>query len=138
MLHDKIIFQLISGHGWYCASRKPKYFVKVMLLLHEVGFNVVGISVDNAAANRKFCKDFLCDGKWRTSIEHPFTGGKIFLIFDPTHVIKNVYNNLLTRKTFKLSELPPIVPKALTATFSDIAAVYDEKCQKHLRIAHKL
>ena len=25
-----------------------------MLLVHEVGFNVVGISVDNAAANRKF------------------------------------------------------------------------------------
>ena len=97
MLRDKIIIQWISGHGWYCASKKPKYFVKVMLLLHEVGFNVVGISVDNAAANRKFYKDFLCDGKWRTSIEHPFTGGKIFLIFDPTHVAKNIYNNLLTR-----------------------------------------
>ena len=86
----------------------------------------------------KFYKDFLCDGKWRTSIEHPFTGGKIFLIFDPTHVIENIYNNLLTRKMFKLLELPPIVPKALTATFSDIAAVYDEECQKPLRIAHKL
>ena len=108
MLRDKIIIQWISGHGWYCASKKSKYFVKVMLLLHEVGFNVVGISVDNAAANRKFYKDFLCDGKWRTSIEHPFTGGKIFLIFDPTHVIKNIYNNLLTKKMFKLPELPPI------------------------------
>ena len=68
MLGDKIIILWISGHDWYCASNKPKYFVKVMLLLHEVGFNVVEISVDNAAANRKFFKDFLCDGKWRTSI----------------------------------------------------------------------
>ena len=98
---------------------------------------MVGISVDIAAANRKFYKDFLCDGKWRTSIEHSFTGGKIFLIFDPTHVIKNIFNDLLTRKMFKLPDLPPIVPKALTATFSDIAAVYDEECQKPLRIAHK-
>ena len=39
---------------------------------------------------------------------------------------------------FTLPQLPPIVPKALTATFSDIAAVYDEKCQKPLRIAHNL
>ena len=49
-----------------------------MLLLHEVGFNVVGISVDNAAANRKFYKDFLCDRKWRTSIEHPLLLARIF------------------------------------------------------------
>ena len=60
------------------------------------------------------------------------------MIFDPTHVIKNIYNNLLTRKMFKLPELPSIVPKALTATSSDIAAVYDEECQKPLQIAHKL
>ena len=43
--------------------KTPKYFVEVMVLLHEVGFIVVGISVDNAAANGKFYKDFLCDGK---------------------------------------------------------------------------
>ena len=79
MLRDKIIIQWISGHGWYCAGKKPKCFVKVMLSLHEFGFNAVGISVDNAAANKKFYEDFLCDdGKWRISIEHPFTGGKIF------------------------------------------------------------
>ena len=80
------------------AATQKKCFDKIMVLLHNVGFNVVAISVDNAAANRKFYKDFLCNGTWTTAIANPFTGGQIFLIFDPTHVIKNVYNNFLTKK----------------------------------------
>ena len=60
------------------------------------------------------------------------------MIFDPTHIIKNVYNNFLTRKTFELPVLSPLVPRPLTANFSDVVAVYDEECHKCLRIAHKL
>ena len=33
-----------------------------MLLVHEIGYNVIGICVDNASANKKFFKDFLCSG----------------------------------------------------------------------------
>ena len=44
------------------AETQKQCFNKIMYLLHEVGFNVVGVSVDNAAANRKLYKDFLCDG----------------------------------------------------------------------------
>ena len=83
---------------------------KVMHLVHEVGFNVIGISVDNAAANRKFYKDFLCDGAWKEAITNNFTGGKIFLIFDPTHVIKNIYNNFLAKRVFKLPGMHCLVP----------------------------
>ena len=120
------------------APTQKECFDKIMILLNEVGFNVVGISVDNAAANRKFYKDFLCEGSWKASIANPFTGGEIFLIFDPTHIIKNVYNNFLTRKTFELPVLSPLVPRPLAANFSDVVAVYDEECHKCLRIAHKL
>ena len=59
-----------------------------MLLVHEIGFNVIGICVDNASANRKFFKDFLCNVAWKASIPNKYTNGKIFLIFDPTHIIK--------------------------------------------------
>ena len=120
------------------APTQKECFDKIMILLNEVCFNVVGISVDNAAANRKFYKDFLCEGSWKVSIANPFTGGEIFLIFDPTHIIKNVYNNFLTRKTFELPVLSPLVPRPLTAKFSDVVAVYDEECHKCLGIAHKL
>ena len=43
-------------------------FVKVVALLYEVGFNVIGISVDNAPANRKFFKEFLSGGALKESI----------------------------------------------------------------------
>ena len=60
------------------AETQKRCFDKVMHLIHEVGFNVIGISVDNAAANRKFYKDFLCDGAWKEAITNNFTGGKLF------------------------------------------------------------
>ena len=44
------------------SVRSLKCFDKIMFLIHEVGFNVIGICVDNAAANRKFYKEFLCGG----------------------------------------------------------------------------
>ena len=120
------------------ATTQKECFGKILILLHDVGFNVVGISEDNAAPNRKFYKDFFCEGSWKASIPNPFTGGEIFLIFDPTHIIKNIYNNCLKRKIFKLPVFPPLVDQLRTAKFSDVVAIYDEECHKCLRIAHKL
>ena len=88
------------------AETEKDCFDKVMLLLHEVGLNVVGLSVDNAAANRKFFKDYLCDGVWKESIHNQYTGGKMFLIFDPTHVVKNICNNFLNRGVLELPDFP--------------------------------
>ena len=45
------------------AETEKNCFDKVMLLLYEVGFNV-GLSVVNAAANRKCFRDYFCDGMW--------------------------------------------------------------------------
>ena len=67
-----------------------------------------------------------------------FTGGKIFLIFDPTHVIKNIYNNFLAKRFFKLPTMYGFVPAHLTATFADVETLYNNECKKPLRIAHKL
>ena len=39
------------------AERQKTCFDKVMLLVHEIGFNIIGICVDNASAKRKFFKD---------------------------------------------------------------------------------
>ena len=120
------------------ADTQKQCFDKVMHLVHEVGFDVIEISVDNAAANRKFYKDFLYDRTWKEAIMNNFTGGKIFLIFDPTRVIKNIYNNFLAKRFFKLPTTHGLVPAHLTATFADVETVYNNECEKPLRIAHKL
>ena len=94
-----------------------------VMLLHEVGFNVVGLSVDNAAANRKFFKDYLYDGVWKESIHNQYTGGKIFLIFNATHVVKNIYNNFLTWRALELPDFPPLVPEKKKTLFTGVEAV---------------
>ena len=120
------------------AETQKACFDKVMLLVHEIGFNVIGICVDNASANRKFFKDFFCNGAWKASIPNKYTDGKIFLIFDPTHIIKNIYNNLVNRRVFEMPCMTPILDTPLTASFADIEKVYNLECQKPLRIAHRL
>ena len=119
------------------AETQKACFDKVMLLVHEIGFNVIGICVDNASANRKFFKD-LCNGAWKASIPNKYTDGKIFLIFDPTHIIKYIYNNLVNRRVFEMPCMTPILYSPLTASFADIEKVYNLEYQKSLRIAHRL
>ena len=81
------------------AESQKACFDKVMALLHGVGFNVVGISVDNAPANRKFFKEFLCGGELKESVVNPFTREQMFLIFDPTHMIKKYIQHLFIKKS---------------------------------------
>ena len=140
LLCDYVI-SLLSGYqdmvGIYFvkslkAETQKLCFDKIMLLQQEVQFNVIGVSVDNAAANRKFYKNFLCDGILKQSTKNEFTGEEIFLIFDPTRVIKKVYNNFLIRKVFKLPRMSPLT------TFADVTAVFDKMCHKPMHIAHKL
>ena len=60
------------------------------------------------------------------------------MIFDPTHIIKNIHNNFLSRKVFTLPRLLPLVPDSITASFDDIVRVYNIECEKPLKIAHHL
>ena len=115
------------------AETQKKCFDKVMHLLYEAGFNVVAVSVDNAAINRKFYKDFLCNGTLKECIDNPHTCGSIFLLFDPNHIVKNIYNNFLSRRVFKLPSIPPLVPNAVSANFSGIETVYSMECHKPLK-----
>ena len=77
-----------------------------------------------------FSKIFLCNGAWKASIPNKYTDGKIFLIFDPTHIIKNIYNNLVNRRVFEMPCMTPILDTPLTASFADIEKVYNLECQK--------
>ena len=118
------------------AKTQIECFDEVMTLVHYVGFNVIGILVDNAPANRKFFMKF-CNGTLDECVSNPINGGIFFLLFDPTHIIKNIYNNFLSRKNFELL-FSPFVPIAIRAKFFDIETVYNNECQKPLRIAHQL
>ena len=97
---------------------------EVMSLLRRTAMNVVAILVDNAATNRKFFTDYLCSGNLSSSILNPVTGQPIFLIFDPVHTMKNVYNNFQSRKQFECPAMALNLPNGCTADFSHIVDLF--------------
>ena len=58
------------------AKNPKECFDQVMTLVHYVGFNVIGISVDNPPASRKFFKKLLCNGTLAECVSNPINGGK--------------------------------------------------------------
>ena len=120
------------------AIKLNESFTQVLKLLHSVSFNVVAVSVDNAAANRKFFVDLLCEGQLKTSVVNPESGQPMFLIFDPVHDLKNVYNNFQSRKHFECPPMNRNLPTGCVADFKDIADLYNMESSMSLKKAHRL
>ena len=53
-------------------------------------------------------------------------------------MIKNIYDNFLAKRVFKLPNMHCFVPAPLTPSFADVETLYNNECKKPLRIAHKL
>jgi len=111
---------------------------EVMAMLRKVALNVVAISVDNAATNRKFLVDCLCHGDLTTHVTDAVTGQPIYLIFDPVHDLKNVYNNFQSRKTFRCPPMHRYLPEGCHAQFQHIIDLYNMESGMTLKKAHKL
>ena len=121
------------------ADKLYTNFLQVARLLRDVGFIVIAISTDNLSANRAFFK-LLGNGELTTQVLNPIdpTGYPIFLLFDPTHNIKNIYNNFLCKKSFQCPAVYPILDTNITAKFSDIVDVYEREKDAPLKMAYSL
>lgn len=120
------------------ADKQNDCFKEVVQTLRSVDVNVVAISVDNASINRKFFTDCLCEGQLKTHVCDPVTGQPMFLIFDPVHDLKNVYNNFQSRVLFECPPMERNLPNGCTANFKDIVALFDYEADKPLKIACRL
>jgi hypothetical protein len=121
------------------AAKQNDCYQQVAALVRNVKLNVVAISVDNATANRKFFVDFLCGGLLQSHFIDPVTNQPIYLIFDPVHDIKNVYNNFLVRKTFICPPMDRNLPDdGCIAKFRDIVDLYNMEATMSLKKAHRL
>jgi len=120
------------------AVKQYECYVEVMTLLRSVSLNTVAISVDNATTNRKFFIDCLCDGNLQTHIIDSVTGQPIYLIFDPVHDIKNVYNNFQARKKFECPELKMNLTNGCVAQFQHIVDLFNLEANMCPKKAHRL
>ena len=78
-----------------------------------------------------FTKNFFVGDVGKAQSKIVLVEEEFFLLFDPTHIVKNIYNNFLTKKVFKMPMLSPILSQNLTAKFSDIKNVYDLERHKY-------
>ena len=67
----------------------------------EIGFDIVATMTDGHKSNMKMLKHDICQGKLDTSVPNPYDVEKrIALLFDPTHLLKCVYNNFRGKENF--------------------------------------
>jgi len=118
------------------ASKQRECYLDVIRLLHKTPVTVIAISVDNAAANRKFYIDHLCDGTLKTSITDSTTGQPIFLLFDHVHTLKNVYNNCQRRGIFECSPMECNLPNGCSANFKHVTELFDIESTLSLKKAY--
>jgi len=120
------------------ASKQHECYLNVMSLMRKTPVTVVAISVDNVATNRKFYVDHLCDGTLKTSITDTITGQPVFLIFDPVHTLKNLYNNFQRREIFGCPPLERNLLHGCSANFRHIAELYHTESTSSEKKAHRL
>ena len=96
-------------------------FTNILQCLDEIGYQIVVSLVDEHSSNIKFYETERCQGGLKAFVNYPHDGSKIFfIIFDPTHIFKCVYNNLQVRKMFTYFNGIPI-----SACFDDIKQLYE-------------
>ncbi|KAG1670642.1 hypothetical protein GQR58_016742 [Nymphon striatum] len=112
---------------------------EVLKLLDKIGLNVVAISVDNHPVNRSFFVKELCGGFLKPSIKNPINGNQLFLLLDPVHTLKNLYNNFQSKKIFDFPNFNSNDPTPVHfAKFQDLHDLYDLEATKPIKLAHSL
>ena len=85
----------------------------------------------------------LCRSKsLSSSVTHPTKPNeRLFLLFDFTHNMKNIFNNFVSRKMMHLPEIPgddSVFEEKCVAQFSHIKRLYAIEEHKPLKVAYSL
>ena len=78
-------------------------------------------------------------GELKPAIPHPHAAGdQLFFLIDPTHNIKNIFNNWLRQGEFHLMLNSSEGSENITAYFTHIIRLYEKEEAMVLKVAHKL
>lgn len=109
------------------------HFLQVLDVVMKAGFDVVALCCDNHPVNRSFYNT-ISNRDINSPCMNPCNPHKqLFLLIDPVHTIKNVYNNFQKRGVFQFHD-----NRFLPANFSHIKDMYNLESEMLLRKAHKL
>ena len=110
--------------------------MQVLEAMKTIGFRVVPLLADGHSVNTKCYKDEFCNKKLQHSVANPVSPDqKLFLLFDPVHIFKNFFNNLMNKGSFKC---PPFQGKECSPRFEHVKELYKKELGKPVKIAHKI
>ncbi|KAG1673830.1 MFS-type transporter SLC18B1 [Nymphon striatum] len=133
---DVVSFYPINGIN---AKKLHVSCLEVLKYLDEIGFNVTVLCVDNHPVNRAFLTNILCNGSLKSQIKNPVNDKPLFLLFDPVHNIKNVYNNFQGKRIFKLPSFHlDNLNFVTTAKFDDLCELHNLEATKPIKLGYKL
>lgn len=117
-------------------------FLPLVRFLENSGLLIDAVITDNHAANRRFFKLMTDDQSLRISVPHPCSSTRpLFLLFDTTHNIKNMYNNFMKKRSFEVpTDLlsDPQNQCQYKVLFSDIETIYHEELGKPIKVGYKI
>ena len=107
---------------------------KMYDIVQRANFRVIGLCSDNHAVNRSFFVS-LGEGTLQSEVEYPINSGvTVFVIIDPIHTLKNIYNNFQRAAKFEF----PFDGGFLEAQFSHIKDLFSLEANLPVKLAHKL
>ena len=115
---------------------------QLLKIIHDCSGFVYLVMTDNLRANQSLFQkmhDFY-GSKSLWSVNHPINNEEfeeLFVLCDPTHLLKNIRNNWVTEKTRTLKFTCPETGRNVVAKWSDLVAIYNEEMSsfiKHTRI----
>lgn len=110
-----------------------KSCLQILEVVMKAGFNVIALCCDNHPVNRSFYNDLSC-GDINAPCSNPCDPDKkLFLLLDPIHTIKNVYNLFQKRCVFDFPK-----DQFSNVNFSHVKDMYNLESEMSLRKAHKL
>ena len=108
----------------------------------KIGFDIVLTMTDGNNVNQRFFLKYaeICGNMQKalkTSIDSPFSGSKMFVGFDPTHLFKCFYTNFMNKKFFKCPSYAE-GDEELRASSAHLKQLYNIEFEKSVRMAYKL
>eukprot|EP00745_Piridium_sociabile_P000858 TRINITY_DN1054_c0_g1_i10.p1 TRINITY_DN1054_c0_g1~~TRINITY_DN1054_c0_g1_i10.p1 ORF type:complete len:707 (+),score=149.43 TRINITY_DN1054_c0_g1_i10:209-2329(+) len=117
--------------------------MKVLEMLHNIGFLVICMISDNNRVNRS-AFTIMCGGKLQLFIQNPFNvSEKLLFLVDTVHLFKCIRNNWLAQKDpektkFLFPSLDNTGDMALKASFSHIRKLFCEEQSSAVKLAPAL
>ena len=108
-------------------------------LISDCGGRAVALMGDCLSTNQKcyriFKQKFSDDSCEPWKVKHPSDqNDRLFLLFDPTHLMKNIRNNWLTEAKKEMSFTVPGTDRQITGKWCDVQDLYEEEKDDIIRM----